>query len=1029
MKKYLIINLGRMGDLIETIPAMVDLKTQDPANHLTLLAAQPFVSLGNDIPVLDQIIPVNLADFMLPKDDHNLLDRYQFLDGFAHQLRANKFDVALNFTHTKTSAALCHILNISDTRGVTLDSKGFQLVRNPWLFYFFVSNLNRPYNQFNLVDIYRRSVGGGESPGNFVFESSPEAENQAQELWHNHRIPADKPVIAFAVGASNHTKRWLPDHFARLAELLHQKLDAHIIILGDKNDQEAAVEVKQGKLQYLTDLTAQTTMRTLGPVLKKCHLLVSNDTGTMHLAAAVGTPTVALVMGTALASETAPYHTRGLVVQSLHVCAPCGYTNLCQDARCRLDITPQAVFRCVETLLSASDGNIPPLPDTPDMAKVQVYRGWFDQNGLFDLQPLIKRPLNQNSLTDMILRRIWLEFLHSPPWEILHNGGVDRWVEPIANLCRQHFELGQVNQLKYQYQTIDRQQLLKPMNYLDQAIQTAKELLAAAQNTPLDIEHVKSLGDRLSHIDRQLEDLGHTQQLLRSFHIYFNLRKGSLSGTNLESQAGETLEIYQSYRLQLLLADRMIEGVLTQISPQPETPELSQSSGTESSIAVEPPSPPSQTIDWDALSTGQGWNQLRHQFLTHMNLKIPIPDQISAHQIHDKQLIIAPQKAAWIVTDRNGATALKLLQNGKTVGECAVELVENEHLPIDRAASTVKHLVADLTSQGFRADIAPVETTLENTPPNLQLFLTRKCNLQCSHCYLSAGAPLPQEISTDDWKRLIDQFTDMDAGNVVTFTGGEPLVHPDFNHIARHAKQRGHKVYLLTNGVALTNPERAKSLIGTVDAVQLSLEGTKAEVHDPIRGKGSFQRALKGLEHLLAADIPVELVFVVLPANLDDLRHNLGDFIAQFHSPQLFAALGVVNFAGRAQNNMDDPPQSLVGQIVDAYPNAKWLRKGSWVSNRIVHGCPLANSIVVDADGKVTTCPYLHYHSHYRIGQMPLTEIASRDRQWHANTIRRSKKCHNCDLKNLPCGGCMVSQTPCSNQILQRAYYRMVYGQ
>ncbi|KPL06611.1 hypothetical protein AMJ86_07910, partial [bacterium SM23_57] len=145
-------------------------------------------------------------------------------------------------------------------------------------------------------------------------------------------------------------------------------------------------------------------------------------------------------------------------------------------------------------------------------------------------------------------------------------------------------------------------------------------------------------------------------------------------------------------------------------------------------------------------------------------------------------------------------------------------------------------------------------------------------------------------------------------------------------------------------------------------------------------------------------------------------------------NPNLTVALGVVNFIGRAQGNMDDPPESLVGQVVDAYPDAPWLRKGSWISNRVVEGCPLANSVVVDADGRITTCPYLHYHSPYRIGQMPLSNAGTLDRTWHAEAIRRNPKCQECDLRNFPCGGCMIRRTECSNQIYQRAYYRMVFG-
>ncbi len=487
------------------------------------------------------------------------------------------------------------------------------------------------------------------------------------------------------------------------------------------------------------------------------------------------------------------------------------------------------------------------------------------------------------------------------------------------------------------------------------------------------------------------------------------------------------MEIYRGYKLQLLLADRMIEGVLTKLSqpstsPQITTPEI----GTVTPVQ-EPPLYNKEEIDRKSTSDSQGWEQAKQRLITDMNLRILIPEEITTHQVKDKHLVIAPEKAAWVVTDSPGVKVLQSLQAGKTVGESIVELVERDGIPPDQAAGHAKALIEHINNNGFQADISPIETTLEDNPPLLQLFLTRKCNLRCTHCYASAGNALDQELQSTDWIDIIDQFSAMNAGDVVTFSGGEPLVHSQFDTIARHAKQAGHKVYLLTNGVAVDR-ERAQSLVGIVDTVQLSLEGTNPDTHDPIRGNGSYQRAINGLKSLLDCGFPVEVVFVVLPGSVTDLRDNLGDFVEQFGTTNLTVALGVVNFVGRAEDGMEDPPESLVGQVVDAYPDVPWLRRGSWVSNRIVRGCPLANSVVVDADGKITTCPYLHYLSPHNIRHTALSDASSLDRAWHAQTIRLSPKCRNCDLRNFPCGGCMVRQTECSNQVFQRAYYRMANG-
>jgi len=1024
VKKHLIINLGRMGDLIETIPALVDLKEADPTNNLTLMAAEPFVDLAENIPVLDDVIRLDLRDFLIQDQDETLLDRYRKLDQFAERLKKANYDVVLNLTHTKTSAALCHVLDVPDTRGVTLDNQGFQLVKNPWLFYFFVSNLNRPYNQLNLVDIYRRSIGNGKSPGRFRFELQPQGEQEAERLWQQHRIPSNVPIVAFAVGASNHTKRWLPDHFAQLTVLLHRTLNAHVIILGDRGDSDIACDIVRGRNRFVTDLTMKTSLSGLGSVLKRCSVLVSNDTGTMHIAAAVGTPTVSLVMGTALGSETAPYHTHGLVVQSLHQCAPCGYSNLCQSAECRMDITPEAIAECVRILLSTNDLATAHISDEGKFERIQVYRGAFDQDGLFDMYPMIKRPIDLHSLTDRILRRLWLEYLENPPWDILDNGGIDLWIDSVVDYCRRWYNLRGTKDLSDLYYRKSRHQLLTPLVSLDNGIRAAERLAVEAQSLPLDLEKIGELGDRLTEVDARLESVGHTQQMLRAFHIYFNLRKASLSAHDLEGQARETLDLYRGYKLQLLIADRMMGAVLKNLQ------ELNAVQDSRCEFLSQEPLPNEYVprIVSQSSEGSQDWDDMRRDLLASMSQRIAVPERLSSHVVGGRNLIIAPEKAAWIVTDSTGVSAIDLLKKNSTVAQCIVDLVEERSVPIELALSTVKALVNDIASQGFRADVPPVLTTLEDSPPNLQLFLTRKCNLRCTHCYADAGSALDNEIPASDWKQVITEFSAMKAGNVVTFSGGEPLAHPEFRDIARYAKSCGHKVYLLTNGVAINNLDAARSLIGAVDCVQLSLEGTMEEIHDPIRGKGSFLRAVRGLQNLLSTGFPVEVVFVVLPSNVDDLRQNLGDFASRFHSPNLSVALGVINYIGRAQSTIADPSESLVGNVLNAYPDDSWLRKGGWVSNRIVTGCPLANSIVVDADGRITTCPYLHYHSPYQAGKQPLAEAARLDRTWHAQAIRQNAKCQECDLRNFPCGGCMVLRAKCSNQIRQRAYYRMAFG-
>ncbi|NJF24816.1 radical SAM protein [Thermococcus sp. Bubb.Bath] len=131
-----------------------------------------------------------------------------------------------------------------------------------------------------------------------------------------------------------------------------------------------------------------------------------------------------------------------------------------------------------------------------------------------------------------------------------------------------------------------------------------------------------------------------------------------------------------------------------------------------------------------------------------------------------------------------------------------------------------------------------------SSPASVIFELTRGCNLHCTHCIVAAGEPLPNELKTEEWLKLVDEISEYAIR--LTLTGGEPLTHPGFFEILPRAKERDLAVRVLTNGTLLEeNAERLASLLDEWDEVQVSLDGTR-EVNDKIRGKGSFEKAVRG---------------------------------------------------------------------------------------------------------------------------------------------------------------------------------------
>ncbi|HUJ19039.1 MAG TPA: radical SAM protein [Nitrospirota bacterium] len=161
----------------------------------------------------------------------------------------------------------------------------------------------------------------------------------------------------------------------------------------------------------------------------------------------------------------------------------------------------------------------------------------------------------------------------------------------------------------------------------------------------------------------------------------------------------------------------------------------------------------------------------------------------------------------------------------------------------------------------------------------LQWHLTEKCNLWCRHCY--QGERSADEMPLPEITRAIAEASDMirewsDTYGIsfrpsMNITGGEPFLRHDLFDVLKEAKNRGFELFLLTNGT-LVDRARAEALAGLgVDGVQVSMEGPE-DVHDAIRGAGSFAASAAGVERLVDCGIPVTLNVTLSRLNADHMK-------------------------------------------------------------------------------------------------------------------------------------------------------------
>jgi len=149
--------------------------------------------------------------------------------------------------------------------------------------------------------------------------------------------------------------------------------------------------------------------------------------------------------------------------------------------------------------------------------------------------------------------------------------------------------------------------------------------------------------------------------------------------------------------------------------------------------------------------------------------------------------------------------------------------------------------------------------------------LTRRCNLRCMHCYAdSHDQQYEGELTHEEGLKLIDDLAEYGAPTLL-FSGGEPLLRPDLFELATHARERGLRTVLSTNGILITEEVAARIRQTGLGYVGVSIDGV-GERHDRIRGReGAFDEALAGIRRCREAGVRVGLRFTVHRHNFDQM--------------------------------------------------------------------------------------------------------------------------------------------------------------
>lgn len=166
--------------------------------------------------------------------------------------------------------------------------------------------------------------------------------------------------------------------------------------------------------------------------------------------------------------------------------------------------------------------------------------------------------------------------------------------------------------------------------------------------------------------------------------------------------------------------------------------------------------------------------------------------------------------------------------------------------------------------------------SMDHVPRLVFWELTKECNLRCIHCRAEAESSCFEgELSLEDILRVLDEIA-AHYNPILVLTGGEPLYRKDIYQIASHARERGLRTALATNGTLIDETSSRMIRDSGIQRVSISIDGSNAASHDGFRGiPGSFDRALKGISHLRSAGVEFQINTTISRRNVDQIDEIL----------------------------------------------------------------------------------------------------------------------------------------------------------
>lgn len=325
-QKILIIKPSALGDIVHTLPVLDTIKRNYPHASVHWVVARGLHTFLEDHPLIDRLWIFDKEKWKRPG---NFLSTIQELASFITGLRQERFDVSIDLSGLLRSGLITMAANARYKLGFKEAGEGSA---------FFYSHRIHGSMKIHAIDRYLKIAEAmGCRPGPVRYPLAPHDTPPA--------IGKDLPkeYVVMTPSAGKEANRWPARRFGQLAS----QLDLPSLLIGGKSDQAVADEVVQHAGGKAISLAGQTSLKELIPIIGNAKYFITNDTGPMHIAAALAVPVFA-IFGPANPIRTGPYGENHTVIREELPCSPCYAWKPCTNWQCMEAITVERVLAVIK---------------------------------------------------------------------------------------------------------------------------------------------------------------------------------------------------------------------------------------------------------------------------------------------------------------------------------------------------------------------------------------------------------------------------------------------------------------------------------------------------------------------------------------------------------------------------------------------------------------------------------------------------------------------------------------------------------